>query len=253
LNHSKTGFEVELEQVNIPGMVLSPGLESFNGTQFDSSMTRCARIWPHENNTGGFFLAALKRKGDGLSDVEGKRISARTDSALDTETGYLPSQYEPIQALDWPWVAHDFDENTLLSWRRVPFSKKYDRLVGIDCVPQRGLDILSLGMTGLNLKSEYPKFSTALALKMGHLARSGAAHIDRASLMPFFSRKEVFPDHIAASRVDSKTMLVQCDGLSLGLGSLEANQQLLSRFPKVWGGIEVLGRIDQILKPDQLR
>lgn len=48
-----------LEKVSISGLQGSPGLTEWNGTQFSEALKRCARYYPHQNDTGGFFVAKL--------------------------------------------------------------------------------------------------------------------------------------------------------------------------------------------------
>ncbi|WP_254523797.1 RsmB/NOP family class I SAM-dependent RNA methyltransferase [Natrinema caseinilyticum] len=45
-------FELELEH--------SPGLTAWEDEDFDSSLERATRIYPHQNDTGGFFVAKLE-------------------------------------------------------------------------------------------------------------------------------------------------------------------------------------------------
>ncbi|WP_126661118.1 RsmB/NOP family class I SAM-dependent RNA methyltransferase [Haloterrigena salifodinae] len=42
------------------GLEHSPGLTEWDGEEFDSSLERAARIYPHQNDTGGFFVAKLE-------------------------------------------------------------------------------------------------------------------------------------------------------------------------------------------------
>ncbi|NKE37963.1 RsmB/NOP family class I SAM-dependent RNA methyltransferase [Natronococcus sp. JC468] len=45
-------FDLDLEH--------SPGLAEWDGQEYDSSLERAARIYPHQNDTGGFFVAKLE-------------------------------------------------------------------------------------------------------------------------------------------------------------------------------------------------
>lgn len=45
----------------IEGFESSPGLSSWQGREFDPQMRRAMRVWPHHNDTGGFFVAAFER------------------------------------------------------------------------------------------------------------------------------------------------------------------------------------------------
>lgn len=50
---------VSLEEVSIPGLESSPGLVEWEGSRFGDEMEKCARYYPHQNDTGGFFVAKL--------------------------------------------------------------------------------------------------------------------------------------------------------------------------------------------------
>ncbi|WP_254764195.1 RsmB/NOP family class I SAM-dependent RNA methyltransferase [Natrinema marinum] len=42
------------------GLEHAPGLTAWDGEEFDSSLEHAARIYPHQNDTGGFFVAKLE-------------------------------------------------------------------------------------------------------------------------------------------------------------------------------------------------
>ena len=231
LKRAPSGFECELVQVQIPGFHFSPGLTNWNGEHLDDSLSKCARIWPHLNDTGGFFLAILRR--------------CQRDDDVSKDAPKIKT--EPILTSEWPWLAHDFSESDLSPWRSIAFSNKYDRLVGQECEPPEGLKIQTIGMTGLNLKSQYPKFSTALALKIGHLARGAWAEIEPERALDYWDRKTVPVLTSQTPYPSTRTMIVRCGGQSLGLGSAsDTSLNVQSRFPKVWGGLQIADRIRQI-------
>ncbi|HII06486.1 MAG TPA: RsmB/NOP family class I SAM-dependent RNA methyltransferase [Methanotrichaceae archaeon] len=50
---------VRLEKVLVKGLESCPGLVEWNGSLFGDEMEKCARYYPHQNDTGGFFVAKL--------------------------------------------------------------------------------------------------------------------------------------------------------------------------------------------------
>lgn len=52
----------DVESFTIPGLRSSPGLASWNNTYFGEELVKCRRYYPHENDTGGFFVAKLRRR-----------------------------------------------------------------------------------------------------------------------------------------------------------------------------------------------
>jgi NOL1/NOP2/sun family putative RNA methylase len=62
---------VELEPLSLP-VAHAPGLTSFEGSQFDSRLEGAARIYPQHLDSGGLFLARLRRL-EGAPDLAGQR------------------------------------------------------------------------------------------------------------------------------------------------------------------------------------
>lgn len=51
-------FAPEWIDCKLPGFVASPGITQWNGREIDPQMSHAIRVWPHQNDTGGFFVAA---------------------------------------------------------------------------------------------------------------------------------------------------------------------------------------------------
>jgi NOL1/NOP2/sun family putative RNA methylase len=50
-----------LEKFSLLGLQSSPGLTEWNGETYSEDLKLCARYYPHQNDTGGFFVAKLIR------------------------------------------------------------------------------------------------------------------------------------------------------------------------------------------------
>ncbi len=56
------GDTVVVEKVDLPqGLKASPGVTSFQGRVFRQDAVNAVRLWPHISDTGGFFVAKLRR------------------------------------------------------------------------------------------------------------------------------------------------------------------------------------------------
>jgi len=51
-----------LVNVEIPGLENSPGIVEWGGKVYGPEMERCARYYPHQNDTGGFFVSKFIRE-----------------------------------------------------------------------------------------------------------------------------------------------------------------------------------------------
>lgn len=60
--HSVWESKAEIVPLEPPsGMTLSPGIAEWNGERFRPDVVNAARYWPHHNDTGGFFVARLRK------------------------------------------------------------------------------------------------------------------------------------------------------------------------------------------------
>ena len=53
--------QLSVRPARIDGVTSSPGLTEWKGDTFDPSLSRAMRVWPHQNDTGGFFVAVLEK------------------------------------------------------------------------------------------------------------------------------------------------------------------------------------------------
>ena len=54
--------DAELEDVKVKGLKHHPGLQKFRDTSFDAELKKTARVYIHDYNTGGFFIAKIRKK-----------------------------------------------------------------------------------------------------------------------------------------------------------------------------------------------
>jgi 16S rRNA C967 or C1407 C5-methylase (RsmB/RsmF family) len=64
LDHVLADEDCELVEFDLP-LDTDPGVTGWDGETYDESVTRAKRIYPHRNDTGGFFCAKLRVGGDG--------------------------------------------------------------------------------------------------------------------------------------------------------------------------------------------
>ena len=54
-------FDARVVPVELDGLVWRPGLDQFEGMTFRPELVHSMRVWPHEQDTGGFFVAVIER------------------------------------------------------------------------------------------------------------------------------------------------------------------------------------------------
>lgn len=62
--------ELTLLPAKVDGLRTARGVTTWNGTDLLPELGRTARLWPHHNDTGGFFVALLEKGGEPVSDAE---------------------------------------------------------------------------------------------------------------------------------------------------------------------------------------
>jgi NOL1/NOP2/sun family putative RNA methylase len=64
LDHVLEAEDCEIVELDLP-LDTVPGVTEWEGETYDESVTRAHRVYPHHNDTGGFFCAKLRVGGDG--------------------------------------------------------------------------------------------------------------------------------------------------------------------------------------------
>ncbi len=54
----------KLETINLKGFKTSEGMTEWQGKKFSPEVRKCIRVWPHQNDTGGFFVAKIRKNGN---------------------------------------------------------------------------------------------------------------------------------------------------------------------------------------------
>lgn len=233
LRRPETGQDVDLTTCVLPGLRVSPGIDQWNGKTFSSDMHRAIRLWPEANDTGGFFLALMVKAG-GASHVDG---SAQGESAL--EKGKDPDGADNCFNTT-PWSAFSISDSAFQALESLEDGRKYTRLAAAHRGHLPSVE-WSVGMTGMNLKSGEPRFSTPLALKFASMATAGVAELEEKDIVPFLCREVVRPSAIFPSTDQSPGLLVRSGSTPLGLGHdpRDGSGIIASLFPKHWAGLEV--------------
>jgi NOL1/NOP2/sun family putative RNA methylase len=55
--------DARVEEINLEGLKRSDAVVEFEGKRYSDSVKKCLRIWPQDNDTEGFFVAKIRRKG----------------------------------------------------------------------------------------------------------------------------------------------------------------------------------------------
>ncbi len=226
------GLRVALPR-DIAGLVLRPGLPSWQGERFHADVRHARRLWPHDNDTGGFFVCILEKEDAGSQGTGGRagRGSAggsiRAGSALDANA--------------LPWSILGLDSADLARWRMVR-----GRLVSPGLAWRATLDPAAAHTTGVssglrlfNPKTSDSRLTTEAARVVGPFAQNGTVEIAPDQLVDYLLGREIEPRGVSPAAPHIPVVIVRCQGAALGLGRMQADGLLESLFPRTWGGVDV--------------
>jgi NOL1/NOP2/fmu family ribosome biogenesis protein len=237
---------VHLVPAGVEGFRASEGLTSWEGEAFDASLQNALRVWPHQNDTGGFFVTVLE-KGNGNTPPEGadSQVSAESGERRDGSAG--PDGTPPgAWAPSGPWFEileerlgmspHDFGRYTFFQR-----TAKDLRVVNRDHRPPLQPEPQSTGMVFMRAKSSrFPKLTTAAAMVFGQKAIRNTIELDEEQIRAYIRRQDI---NLRADQVRTCTgigyVLVRHEGVEFGLGlylpgEREKGDRMKSLFPKAW-------------------
>ena len=56
-----TEESIDLKRISLKGLKTGKGITEWNGQRYDNEVEKCMRIWPHQNDTDGFFVARMEK------------------------------------------------------------------------------------------------------------------------------------------------------------------------------------------------
>lgn len=207
-----------VEPFEIPGLQSAPGITAWQGKSFRPDVVHAKRFWPHLNDTGGFFVARIRRTDVPLA-TETRPLSRKTPA-------FAPASWEPVDTL-----AQRFGiEPELL--QRFRFWQRGSRLLWValpHVQPLEGVTVEGLGMPLLQHTPRGPKPKTFALQYLAPWIRASVVELaDEAAAWRFVSGQS---QNLVAEGVSPGYVLVRFGPFALGCG-LYGRGQLHSLMPK---------------------
>ena len=208
---------------HIPSFVASPGVTNWNGRSLHPSLHYTMRIWPHQNDTGGFFVAVLQKQGEGAAD--------------------------PMQ-VDWPYAQEREPWLSILSewfgleaavwddYRIFRYNNRGLNLINPDHMPPAKPALDTLGMYFMHTDGKYPKLTTSAALHFGYQATRQVIDLTPAQAKRFLTRRDIPMTAQQAHLCKGSTgfVVLRYQGYALGIGVYRPQQgKVENMYPKAWG------------------
>ena len=209
--------------VTVQGLATSPGVTRWLGRELDASLARCLRVWPHSNDTGGFFVAVLKKAADAACVAE--PASARLALTHD----------------DGDWIG-DLAEHYGLPDRLLPEFRLHRQtrrglhLAAADHAPPAAPAPQGSGLFLYRTNLRPPKLTTAGALLLGLHATRNRLDLTATQRDAYLRREELMPPTQQTRDCGLGQVLVRYRGFTLGVAVLHRSGTLGSLFPRKWSG-----------------
>lgn len=214
--------QLRLLPAQIPGVVSMPGLTTWHGRTLDKSLSHAMRIWPHLNDTGGFFVAVLE-----------KSHTAPT----------LPPNLPPFLPAEerTPWL-ETLDERFGIPPATFAHSYLFRAsthrlyLVNPDHQPPTAPKPDATGLFFMRVEGRYPKLTTAAAMLFGAAAHQNSISLEPNQATAYLSRQDfTISAAQAAGCTSTGYVFLGYRGVWLGLGLYHApTRHIENQFPKGW-------------------
>ncbi len=217
--------EVRLLPARLPGLDAAAGLTGWLGRAFDPSLANTVRLWPHHNDTGGFFVAVLERAADARAIPEPQwfRPPEEPRSWLQPLTERFGI---PASAFDGVIPVKRGNKHLHL----VPEDHRY---------PDAPAPVM-LGLPAVRRRSLPVKPTTAAAMLYGHAAVRNCVSLETPQAQTYLDRGIILPG--PEQLVDCTGpgyVVLRYRGYTLGLGQLiydrdTGEPRVVSLMPKAW-------------------
>ncbi|MEX0820870.1 MAG: RsmB/NOP family class I SAM-dependent RNA methyltransferase [Rhodothermales bacterium] len=259
------GGEVEMVPARVDGLECSSGLTTWGERAFDESLEQSMRIWPHQNDTGGFFVALLQKRShasaaprahdrtresspaDSRSNFGTASVPTSGANSMSTSTANGPSNAEseslpgllaPDERRKWTDLLtrrFGIPPETLAAVTLHQPNNKYVAVVSNDHAIIARPDPVSIGMPLIRVGLRYPKLTTAGARLLGRHATKNVLDVSTSQARDYMRRVDFYPTANQMEQVmDTGYVIVRFEGAALGVGLyLDEVGRVRSMFPKV--------------------
>ena len=213
---------VRLIPAREPGLVVSPGLTHWEGRALPDELALALRIWPHHNDSGGFFIAVLEK---------------HVDAAAEPEPALAP--LDPADAGEWlPGLAtrYGLPDGYWGPYRAHRQTRRGLHLMAADHHPPALPRAEGSGLFFHRTNVRPPKPTTGGAMFFGPAATRHHLPLTRAQ-RDCYLRREPFdptPDQLAVNPPGQ--VVVSYRGQVLGVAVLHRSGVIESLFPSRWSG-----------------
>ncbi|AUB82005.1 RsmB/NOP family class I SAM-dependent RNA methyltransferase [Candidatus Thiodictyon syntrophicum] len=214
--------QLRLVPIALPGLIGTPGITHWEGRDLPAELALALRIWPHHNDSGGFFIAVLEK-------------DARTAAEPDP----LPAPLDPSDGADWlPDLSDHYGLPT--DWFRHLRAHRQTRrglhLMAADHCPPALPRAEGSGLFFHRTNVRPPKPTTSAALLFGPAATRFHLALTQDQRERYLRREQFDPTPAQAAANPPGQVVVSYRGAVLGVAILHRSGIIESLFPSRWSG-----------------
>ena len=225
---AELGGRLHLVPADLPGLVAAPGITEWQGRALPSELAHCLRIWPHHNDSSGFFIAVLERDAEAGPDPTLAAPPAPESAVLDPADSaeWLQGLTAKYGLLDHAWGLYRAHRQT----------RRGLHLMAADHRPPAVPKSEGSGLFFHRTNVRPPKPTTAGAMLFGRAATRSRLELSRDQRDSYL-RRDTF-DPTSDQRADNLPgqVLVSYRGHILGVAVLHRSGVIESLFPSRWSG-----------------
>lgn len=213
-----------LKPIHLKHFNFSAGIESWENDRFHESLKNTLRVWPHQNDSGGFYVALFEKKQSCLSEREKKQslVTVIPDDAKETVSKYAQENF-------------GIHADVLKPYKFNHTSKRGIYITNADFKLPKGLEPDVSGIIAMKTNLKYPKLTTAMASLLISNASKNTLQLNNDEFSQYLKKET-----IEIKKLNNITMgyvLVYYHHLAIGFGFAYIHEDkwyLKSLFPK-WG------------------
>ena len=223
---------VRILPVSLPGLETAPGLTAWGCESFKDDLQHAIRIWPHLNDTGGFYIALLEK----IGGTPGKTVEPPEVSHPDFQTASGSTQQILDDAARMFHILSErfgIDPTAFSDLQLLIKSRRDIYGVAADHRPPQMTKCIS-GLPLFHMHFQYPKLTTSCAASFGPTAGRNVIDASSSQLQAYLARKPFILKKDQARACDgSGYVLMRYHNAVLGVGFYDQNQDVVaSLFPK---------------------
>ena len=215
---------LDLLPVQVQGLDTSPGITRWQDRRLDPSLARCVRVWPHRNDSGGFFVAVLQKAQDAPAVAEADPADLKAEAEDAARIKALAEHYGLSAA---------FQQHHYRFHRQ---TRRGLHLAAADHSPPAAPPTQGSGLFLYRTNIRPPKLSTAGALLLGAAATRNRLDLTAEQRDAYLRRTDITPDPAQTRDCRIGQVLVRYAGYPLGVAVLHRSGTLESLFPRKWSG-----------------